>query len=109
MRRSSQILAERNDVNSYDTVLTEVATMVSAVLEDGGLGSDITAGTALFGDLDMTSIDLVTLAGRLHARYGQDIRFAKFLAELDMDAIGRLRVGDLVEYVVTARAERTTP
>jgi acyl carrier protein len=94
-------------VDTFDSVLADVSVMLSAVLDDGGIGPAITASTTFFGDLGMTSIQLVTLGGRLHSRYGKTIKFAGFLADLDSSAIEKLKIGDLVEHIVAARAEVT--
>jgi hypothetical protein len=94
-------------VDTFDSVLADISVMLSAVLDDGGIGPAITASTTFFGDLEMTSIQLVTLGGRLHARYGETFKFAGFLADLDHFALERLEIGDLVEHIVGARAEVT--
>ncbi|MER6026997.1 acyl carrier protein [Streptomyces sp. NPDC001851] len=51
-------------------------------------------------DLELESIDLVTLAGLLEERYGQRVNLAEFLAGMEFDEIIELTVGRLVEYVV---------
>jgi acyl carrier protein len=47
----------------------------------------------------MESLDVVSLAGRLQARYGNAVNFAQFVAGLDMASMGELRVGQLVDYI----------
>ncbi|MEW2047297.1 acyl carrier protein [Streptomyces sp. NPDC005476] len=53
-------------------------------------------------DLELESIDLVTLAALLQERYGDRVNFAEFLAGMEFDEIIELTVGRLVEYVVTS-------
>jgi acyl carrier protein len=63
----------------------------------------ITMDTMFYSDLEMESIDLVTLAGQLEERYGSALNFATFIAGFDLIEIIGLRVGQLVQYVISAR------
>jgi acyl carrier protein len=58
--------------------------------------------TRLGDDLELESIDLVTLAGLLAEWYGAAVNFAEYLAGLELDEIIELTVGDLVTYVADA-------
>ncbi|WP_435849249.1 acyl carrier protein [Streptomyces lavendulocolor] len=60
----------------------------------------ITMDTKLTVDLELESIDLVTLAGRLESHYGGSVNFAHYIADMDLDEIINLTVGQLVTYVV---------
>jgi acyl carrier protein len=82
------------------TVTTEVTTILNTVLGDFGTDVPITADSTFRDDLGMESIDVVALAGRLQARYGA-VNFARFVATLDVASVGELRVGQLVEHIVT--------
>ncbi|WP_459184572.1 phosphopantetheine-binding protein [Streptomyces sp.] len=74
--------------------------MLRAMLDEYGLDdTEITLETRFTEDLELESIDLVTLAGSLEARWGRQVNFAEFVAGLDLDEIIDLRVGRLVEYV----------
>ncbi|MGH8884005.1 MAG: acyl carrier protein [Egibacteraceae bacterium] len=81
--------------------------MVEEVLAECGLGdvAAITMDTTFQDDLELESIDLVALAGHLQARYGDQVNFAEFLADLDLDEIIELTVGRLVDYVVARLRE----
>jgi acyl carrier protein len=77
--------------------------MITTVLGDSlldttGIGMD----TRLGDDLELESIDLVTLAGLLAEWYGAAVNFAEYLAGLELDEIIELTVGDLVTYVADA-------
>ncbi|MFD0629793.1 acyl carrier protein [Streptomyces sanglieri] len=78
--------------------------MLARLLEDEYGLDDIEIGmrTTFNRDLELESIDLVTLAGLLQERYGDRVNFAEFLAGMDFDEIIELTVGRLVEYVVTS-------
>jgi acyl carrier protein len=84
-----------------DTVLTEVTGMLRTVLAEYG-DDDVVIGmsTTFNHDLELESIDLVTLAGLLDERYGGRVNLAEFLAGMEFDEIIELTVGRLVEYVV---------
>lgn len=85
------------------TVLADLTRMIEIVLEDiGTVDTEITLDTTFRDDLDLESIDLVALGGLLGERYGDRVNFAEFVADLDLDEIIALTVGDLVEYVLTS-------
>ena len=84
-------------------VLAEISTMLRAILDEYGLDdTEIAMDTRFHDDLELESIDLVTLAGRLAQRYGEAVNFAEFVADLDLDQIIALTVGQLVEYVLAS-------
>ncbi|GGV26143.1 acyl carrier protein [Streptomyces filipinensis] len=84
-----------------DAVLADVTGMLRTVLAEYG-DDDVVIGlsTTFNRDLELESIDLVTLAGLLEERYGQRVNLAEFLAGMEFDEIIELTVGRLVEYVV---------
>ncbi|MFD5813697.1 acyl carrier protein [Streptomyces sp. NPDC059618] len=63
---------------------------------------EIGMATTFNRDLELESIDLVTLSGLLEERYGGRVNFAEFLAGMEFDEIIELTVGRLVAYVVTS-------
>ncbi|MEV6127860.1 phosphopantetheine-binding protein [Streptomyces violaceusniger] len=82
-------------------VLAEISGMLRTMLDEYGLDEiEVTMRTRFTEDLELESIDLVTLAGSLEARYGRQVNFAEFVAGLELDEIIDLAVGQLVEYVV---------
>ncbi|MHC0433412.1 acyl carrier protein [Streptomyces sp. O3] len=84
-------------------IRTEIAEMISTVLGDSVLDTaDIGMDTRLGDDLELESIDLVTLAGLLAEWYGPGVNLADYLAGLELDEIIALTVGDLVTYVADA-------
>jgi acyl carrier protein len=95
--------ASQNSQNeaSPAVVLREVSGMLTQVLGEYGFGEDveITTATRFLDDLGLESIDLVVLGGHLQARYGDRINFAEFIADLELDEIIGLCVGQLVDYI----------
>ncbi|KQM02623.1 phosphopantetheine-containing protein [Frankia sp. CpI1-P] len=82
------------------TLLAEIGTMIARILEKYGLGDvRVEMTTAFHDDLEMESIDLVTLGGMLAERYGENVSLAEFLAEKDLTEVIALTVGDVVEFV----------
>ncbi|WP_371106085.1 MULTISPECIES: acyl carrier protein [Streptomyces] len=82
-------------------VLAEISGMLRTMLDEYGLDDiEVTMETRFTEDLELESIDLVTLAGSLETRYGRQVNFAEFVADLELDEIIDLTVGQLVEYVV---------
>lgn len=104
MTEAVAITASSADAPLADTVLREIDAMLRSILDEYGLddGEPITMDTTFHDDLELESIDLVTLGGKLEARYGSKVNFAEFIAELELDEIIALTVGQLVEYVASA-------
>jgi acyl carrier protein len=80
-------------------VLADVDTMLRSVLGDFGPDAEITMDTTFRDDLGMESLDVVSLAGRLQARYGNSVNFALFVSTLDVASVGELKIGQLVDYI----------
>lgn len=87
------------------SVLADITGMLGALLDEYGLDDvEIGMDTTFHRDLELESIDLVTLAGHLEARYGSRVNFAEFVADMELDEIIELTVGRLVEHVVQCLA-----
>ncbi|MFF9912368.1 acyl carrier protein [Streptomyces sp. NPDC013457] len=81
-------------------VLAELTDMIEQVLVEYELDdTEITMETRFGRDLELESIDLVTLAGLLRDRYGSTVDFAEFVASMELEEIVELSVGRLVEHV----------
>lgn len=86
-------------------VLTEIAAMLRSILDEYGLDDiEIDADSRFHDDLELESVDLVTLAGMLSERYGERVNLAEFIADLGLDEIIELTVGQLVAHVTAALA-----
>jgi|SRR5882757_9952813 len=86
-----------------DAVLGDIDGMLRGILDEYGLDdAEIGMETRFHDDLELESIDLVTLAGKLEERYGSGVNFAEFVAELELEEIIALTVGRLVDYVAAA-------
>ncbi|MFC9283365.1 acyl carrier protein [Streptomyces collinus] len=84
-----------------EAVLTDVTGMLRTLLAEYGEDDvEIGPSTTFNRDLELESIDLVTLAALLEERYGRRVNLAEFLAGMEFDEIIGLTVGRLVEHVV---------
>ena len=88
------------------TVLAQLSEMLRELLEEYGLDvedtAEITMDTTFHDDLELESVDLVALSGRLREHYGDRVNFATFIAERDLDEIIALTVGELVRHIVVS-------
>jgi acyl carrier protein len=76
-----------------------VGLLVAATGEEPAWGAAITPATRLESDLRIESVEVTALAEMLRRRYGDRVDLPAFLAELDIDQLISLTVGDLVAYV----------
>lgn len=85
------------------TVLADLTRMLRGMLEEYGLeDAEITRDATFHDDLEMESIDLVALSGSLREHYGDRVNFAAFIADLELDEIIALTVGELVDYITAS-------
>jgi acyl carrier protein len=92
-----------------ETVLATVAGLVREVIdEDWANEVVITLDTAFAKDLELESIEFVALAERLREVYGPRVDLARWLGEMELEAIIGLEVGTLVEYIVRCLSQHTT-
>ncbi|KUH40773.1 acyl carrier protein [Streptomyces kanasensis] len=81
-------------------ILAELTAMIQQVLEGYELEEgEVTPATRFGRDLELESIDLVTLAGLLEERYGGAVNFAAFVADMELEEIIELDVGRLVGHI----------
>jgi len=82
------------------TTLESVSVMIREVIgDDWDLDEEITMQTSFGEDLELESIEFVTLAEKLQAHYGERVDFVSWLSAKELDEIIQLRVGDLVEHI----------
>ena len=87
-----------------DAVLEEVKKVLIQVIgEDYLLDIPITMDTAFEADLELESIEFVSLAERLQERY-TDINFVNWVADMQVDELMTLRVGQLVEFIARCQS-----
>jgi len=84
-------------------VLADVASMIAEIVgEDYLLDLEIGMDTSFSDDLELESIEFVTLAEKLTERYGERVDFVAWLAETELDDLIAMTVGTLVTFVAAS-------
>lgn len=82
------------------SVFDEVVGMVTEVIgEDFLLDEEITPDTSFNDDLALESIEFVELSEKLQEHYGERVNMVAFIADMDVDGIMAITVGQLVDYI----------
>ena len=82
------------------SVLDEITAILAEVLGEEFVSDvEITPDTSFSEDLALESIEVVELSEKLQDRYGARVNLAIFFADMDIDTIMVLTVGQLVDYV----------
>jgi len=76
-----------------------VNVLIEVTGEDADWAAGITPASQLEGDLRLDSVEMLALADRLRARYGDTVDLPAHWAELDIDALIALTVNDVVAYL----------
>ncbi len=83
-----------------ETSFATVQRIIRQVLGDAfGAGVEITLETSFWRDLEIESIELVTLGEALQLEYGEAVDFVTWLSGQDLTAMTELKVGDLVRFI----------
>lgn len=106
LTRAEDALVTTTQPRTADTVLEDIRSMLAEVLGDYELEPDeIKLDTTFHEDLGLESIDLVTIGGLMSERYGEHVNLAEFLAEKELDDVIGMRIGMLVDFVLSATAD----
>ncbi|MCK9898760.1 acyl carrier protein [Parafrankia colletiae] len=82
-------------------VLSEVAAILRDVIgEEYIVDMSIEMDTSFNEDLELESIEFVTFADRLRETYGEHVDFVGFLADMDVDQVINMKVGQVVAFIV---------
>ena len=86
---------------TQQAVLGAVTEMLTEVIGEDELlmVDEVTMGTSFNDDLELESIEFVALAEELTERYGEQVDFVGWIADLELDALVTMTVGQLVEFV----------
>jgi acyl carrier protein len=97
------------DTVTPERVLADLEEMLIEVIgDDLLLDGPLTMETSFDQDLQLESIEFVALSEKLLETYGEQVDFVSWLAEMELDDIIALTVGQLVDFVA-ANASGTAP
>ena len=86
-------------------VVDEIARILAEVLgEDFVLDMQISRDTSFSEDLALESIEMVELSEKLQQHYGERVNLVAFIADLDIDAITAITVGQLADFITAQLA-----
>ena len=100
-------MGELNNKVMPDDVLAVTVGMIAGLLGEYATDLEITRETTFHDDLELESVDLVTLADLLQEHYGPTVNLAEFFAYKHLDAGIAMTVGEIVDYV-SARSAATS-
>ncbi len=84
-------------------MLAAVGSMIVEIVgEDYLLDLEIGMATSFSEDLELESIEFVTLAEKLAERYGDAVDFVAWLADTELDDLIGMTVGTLVTFVAAS-------
>ena len=92
-------MAWADDTARAEDVAGIAGALAAAIGDESLLSAGITATTRLEGDLHLDSLDVAALGAVLRDRYGTTVDLAGYVADLDIDQIIGLTVGDIAAYV----------
>lgn len=81
-------------------IFADLSEMLRAISESLPPGEEITLETKLIEDLELQSLGIANLTGRVQSRYGTQASLVPFFAGREAGPFRDLRVGELVEYLV---------
>ena len=85
-----------------ERVLAQLEEMLVEVIgDDLLLDGPLTMETSFDQDLQLESIEFVALSEQLLETYGEQVDFVSWLAEMELDDIIALTVGQLVDFVAS--------
>jgi acyl carrier protein len=84
----------------YDEILMKVIDVIrQAIGEDWIREYEIDVDTRFNDDLELESIEFVTVANGLEKQFGGDVRFIDWISRKSFDELITLTVGDVAQFV----------
>jgi acyl carrier protein len=82
------------------TIFDDLKIIIADIVgEDFALEMDIRPDSSFARDLEMDSIEIVTLSEKIKDHFGKDIDFTGWLSGMDIDELIALKVKDVIEYI----------
>jgi acyl carrier protein len=93
-----------------ESVLADLEQILIEVIgDDLLLDGPLTMETSFDQDLQLESIEFVALSEQLLETYGEQVDFVGWLAEMELDDIIALTVGQLVDFVASNATANVEP
>ena len=90
---------------AFDRLLGDVEAMLTEIIgPDEMIGVDVEPDASLAEDIELESIEFVTLAEKISERYGDTVDLIDWLAAKELDDLIALTVGEVVTFLVDAGA-----
>lgn len=88
--------------SSKKEILNILITIIQEIIGDEWLDDkEINSQTSIANDLEMESIEVVELAEKIKAYYGDRVDFVKWMSSMELDQIINLTIGEVVDYIDT--------
>jgi acyl carrier protein len=88
------------DAKLHDQVLARLSELLREIIGEAWADDVvITRATSFNRDLELESIEFVTLAEKLTGEYGARLDFTGWLADMELDQIIGLSVGEVVDFI----------
>lgn len=85
-----------------------IGTLTELVGQDYVEEMEVGPASRFEADLELESMEIAEMAEQLMARYGEQVDFVAWFAEMELDQLIELSVGDVVEFIVRSVPEGTT-
>jgi acyl carrier protein len=93
-------MSENMTPMTKDDVLAKLSTILREVIgEEWATDVEIGRETSFNKDLELESIEFVALAERLQLAFGKQVDFTAWLADMELEQIIGLKVGEVVDFV----------
>lgn len=90
--------------NQSDEILEDVIRIIrQSIGEDWIREYEIDAGTRFNDDLELESIEFVTIASGLESHFGAEVRFIDWVSSKSFDELITLTVGDVAQFIRQGR------
>lgn len=94
-------MGERPVVTEAEVLAELERILLEVIGDDLLLDGPLTMDTSFDQDLQLESIEFVALSEQLLEAYGEQVDFVGWLAEMELDEIVALTVGQVVAFVVS--------
>ncbi len=93
-------MKKETSTRTRQEIFDKVSTILAAIIGEDFIDEyEITQESTFTGDLEMESIELVEFSEKLKAEFGEEIGFAAWLSNLELERLVMLKVNDVLDYL----------